>query len=67
VIAIVNEMYCGKPERVTWTTVGGKLGISGWFTKRKDKMPKVKAYLDEKAETLQEIQARKLELIISCD
>lgn len=47
-----------------WTTVGGKLGIGGWFVKRKDKMPKVKAFLDEKVETLQKFQLRKLEWAI---
>jgi nuclear transport factor 2 (NTF2) superfamily protein len=64
VIAVVNEMYSGKPERVLWNTVGGKLGIGGWFVKRKDKMQKVKAFLDEKVETLQEFQLRKLEWAI---
>lgn len=57
-------MYCGKHERVLWTTVGGKAGISGWFTKGEDKMPKVKTYLDEKVEALQEFQARKFEWVI---
>lgn len=47
VMAVVDDMYCGKPERILWTTVGGKLGIGGWFTKKKDKMPQVKAFLEE--------------------
>lgn len=65
VIAAVSDMYCGKPERILWTTVGGKLGIGGWFTKRKDKMPQVKAYLEKKVETLQEFQIRKLKWAIA--
>lgn len=64
VITVVNELYCGKPERVAWTTVGRKLGVGGWLCKRRDKMPKVKAYLEEKVETLQEYQLRKLEWAI---
>lgn len=60
VIAVVNDMYCGKPERILWTTVGGKLGIGGWLTKKKDKMPQVKAFLEQRVETLQEYQIRKL-------
>nr|WP_294487050.1 TnsD family Tn7-like transposition protein [uncultured Anaerosporobacter sp.] len=64
VIAVVDDMYCGKPERILWTNVGGKLGIGGWFTKRKDKMPQVRAFLEKRVETLQEFQIRKLKWAI---
>lgn len=64
VMAVVNDMSCGKPERILWTTVGGKLGIGGWFSKRKDKMPQVRAFLEKKVETLQEYQIRKLQWAI---
>lgn len=64
VFAVVNDMYCGKPERILWTTVGGKLGIGGWFSKRKDKMPQVSAFLEKRVETLQEFQLRKLKWAI---
>lgn len=65
VISIVNQMHCGKPERILWSTIGGKLGIGGWFTKRKDKMPKVSKFLNKKIETLQEFQIRKIIWAIS--
>lgn len=57
---IVSEMKAGRPERIRWTTIGGKLGINGWFPKRKDKLPKVKAYLDSEEETLQDFHIRKI-------
>ncbi len=43
---VIKEMKEGKPERITWSTVGGKLGISGWLSKRKEKLPLTKAYID---------------------
>ncbi|MEL5900001.1 TnsD family Tn7-like transposition protein, partial [Clostridium sporogenes] len=36
---VVKEMREGKPERITWTTIGSKLGISGWLSKKKEKLP----------------------------
>jgi hypothetical protein len=64
VIDIVNDMYSGKPERILWTTIGGKLGIGGCLVKRREKMPQIKAYLDKKIETLQEYQIRKIKWAI---
>ena len=50
----------GKPERITWSTVGGKLGISGWLSKRKEKLPLTKAYIDSELESLEEFHIRKI-------
>lgn len=61
---IVIRMQEGNPERVLWTTIGGKLGINGWFSKRKDKLPKVKAYLDSIEETLEDFHIRKIKWAI---
>ena len=61
---VVIRMQEGKPERIRWTTIGGKLGINGWFSKRKDKLPKVKAYLDSVEETLQDFHIRKIKWAI---
>ena len=61
---VVSKMQDGKPERIRWTTIGGKLGINGWFSKRKDKLPKVKAYLDPIEETLQDFHIRKIKWAI---
>ena len=57
---VVAKMKEGKPERITWTTIGSKLGISGWLSKKKDKLPLVKAYIDSEVESLEEFQIRKI-------
>jgi len=57
---VVAKMKEGKPERITWTTIGSKLGISGWLSKKKDKLPLVKAYIDSEVESLEEFQTRKI-------
>lgn len=58
--AVVEEMKRGKPQRITWSTVGSRLGVSGWLSKRRDKMPMVKAYLESQIESLKEFQMRKI-------
>lgn len=57
---IVNEMKSDKPERITWTNVGNKLGINGWFVKRKNNLPKTKEFLDGEIESIQDFQIRKI-------
>ncbi|AOY75362.1 TnsD family Tn7-like transposition protein [Clostridium formicaceticum] len=57
---VVKEMQEGKPERITWTTVGSKLGVSGWMSKKKDKLPLTKQYIESVQESLQEFQVRKI-------
>lgn len=57
---VIKEMKEGKPERITWSTIGGKLGISGWFSKRKEKLPLTKAYIDSELESLEEFHIRKI-------
>lgn len=56
----VKKMNKGKPERILWTSIGGKLGINGWFSKKKSKLPKIKAYIDDMEETLQDFHVRKI-------
>jgi hypothetical protein len=34
--------------------------ISGWLSKKKDKLPLVKAYIDSEVESLEEFQIRKI-------
>lgn len=57
---VIKEMKEGKPERITWSTVGGKLGISGWLSKKKEKLPLTKEYLDSELESLEEYHIRKI-------
>lgn len=57
---VVEEMRIGKPQRITWSTVGSKLGISGWLSKRKNKLPLIKEYMESVVETLEEFQVRKI-------
>lgn len=57
---VIKEMKEGKPERITWSTIGGKLGISGWLSKRKEKLPLTKAYIESELESLEEFHIRKI-------
>ena len=57
---VVKEMREGKPERITWTTIGSKLGISGWLSKKKEKLPLVKAYIESQVESMEEFHVRKI-------
>lgn len=50
----------GKPQRITWGTIGSKLGVSGWFSKNKDKLPHTKRYIDSVHESLEKYQIRKI-------
>ena len=50
----------GKPEQITWTTVGSKLGISGWLSKKKEKLPLTKAFVEPQIESLEEYHIRKI-------
>lgn len=62
---IVEEMRQNKPERICWTTIGSKLGISGWLAKRKNKLPGVKKFIESSQESIQEFQIRKLEWAVN--
>ncbi len=57
---VVKEMKEGKPEKITWTTIGSKLGISGWLSKRKEKLPLTKEYIESELESLEEYHIRKI-------
>lgn len=61
---VVKQMKVGRPERISWVSVGGKLGINGWFPKRKGKLPQVKEYLDMEVESLQTFRIRKIKWAI---
>ncbi|MTI67936.1 MAG: hypothetical protein FH753_15225 [Firmicutes bacterium] len=62
---VVKGMREGKPERITWTTIGSKLGISGWLSKRKDRLPLTREYIESVRENLKEFQIRKIRWAIS--
>ncbi len=57
---VIKEMKENKPERITWTTIGSKLGISGWLSKRKEKLPLTKAYIESELESLEEFHIRRI-------
>lgn len=57
---VVEEMKKGKPERITWTSIGCRLGISGWLSKRRDKLPLIEKYIDSVVESLEEFHVRKI-------
>lgn len=57
---VVEEMWKGKPERITWASIASKLGISGWLSRRKDKLPLTKGFVDSVIESLEEFQIRKI-------
>lgn len=61
---VVEEMKMGKPERICWTTIGSKLGISGWLSKKRDKLPSTKSYIDSLNESIQGFQIRKIKWAI---
>jgi hypothetical protein len=58
--AVVYSMHTGRPEHVQWHSVGGRLGINGWFGKNRDRLPLVKEYLDNHIETLSEFHLRRI-------
>ncbi|AYO31673.1 hypothetical protein D2962_14665 [Biomaibacter acetigenes] len=61
---VVREMKEGKPERITWTTIGSKLGISGWLSKKREKLPLTKAYIESTIESMEEFHIRKIKWAI---
>lgn len=50
----------GKPERITISLIGSKLGIRGLLGKHLDKLPKTKAYLDSVKETNHDFRLRRI-------
>ncbi len=61
---VVTRMSEGKPNRITWTTIGSMLGVNGWFSKRKDKLPLTKEYIESVKEDLKEFHIRKVKWAI---
>lgn len=53
-------MKTGKPERITWLTIGSKLGINGSITKSIDKLPMTKAYVEPELESLEQYHMRRI-------
>ena len=49
-----------KPERITISLIGSKLGIRGLLEKHLDKLPKTKAYLDSVKETNHHFRLRRI-------
>ena len=48
-----------KPERITISLIGNKLGIRGLLEKHLDKLPKTKAYLDSVKETNRDFRLKR--------
>jgi len=48
-----------KPERITISLIGSKLGIRGLLEKHLDKLPKTKAYLNSVKETNHDFRLRR--------
>lgn len=48
-----------RPERITISSIGSKLGIRGLLEKHLDKLPKTKAYLDSVKETNHDFRLRR--------
>jgi hypothetical protein len=61
---LIKEMKEGKPERITWTTIGSKLGISGWLSKKREKLPLTREYIDSVVESMEEFHIRKIKWAI---
>lgn len=57
---IIKEMKTDKPERITWLTIGSKLGINGTITKSIDKLPMTKSYVEPEIESLEEYHIRRI-------
>jgi hypothetical protein len=60
---IVDKMLNsdGKPERITISLIGSKLGIRGLLEKHIDKLPKTKAYLYSVKETNHDFRLRRFQ------
>lgn len=61
---VVADMQKGKPQRITWSSIGGRLGIRGWFLKCKHKLVQTKEYVDSVVEDIQDFQVRKIKWAI---
>ncbi len=59
---IVDKMLNsdGKPERITISLIGSKLGIRGLLEKHLDKLPKTKTYLDSVKENNHDFRLRRI-------
>jgi hypothetical protein len=53
-----------KPERITVSQLGGKLGIKGLLEKHLDKLPLTKQYLDSVKESRKDFQLRRIQWAI---
>lgn len=62
---VVLNMKSGKPERISWATIGNKLGIGGWLSKKKDKLPLTKDYIESEIEVLDDFHIRRIKWAIA--
>jgi len=53
-----------SPTKYNIPTIGGKLGVNGWLSKRKDKLPITKAYIESMMESITDFQVRKIKWAI---
>lgn len=60
--AIINSK--GKPEQITISLIGSKLGIRSMIQKHLNKLPRTKKCLEEKIESTKDFQIRRIEWAI---
>jgi len=58
--ALIKELKCGKPEKVSCNTIASRLGIKGWLCKSIDKVPKIKALISDNCQTTDQLRVRKI-------
>ncbi|MDU1350597.1 TnsD family transposase [uncultured Clostridium sp.] len=62
VIIVLEEIHVseGKPERITISMIGSKLGIRSLLEKHIDRLPKTKKYLENNIEGIEDFQIRRI-------
>ncbi len=61
---VVEQMKTGEPERITWNTIGNRLGVSGWLMKNKQKLLLTGEYIESVSEELEDFHLRKIKWAI---
>ena len=50
--------------RISWSTIGGELGISGWLYRKKDMLPRCTSLIEKNIESLEEYHLRVLRMAV---
>lgn len=61
--ATINKS--GKPERITISRIGKKIGLVSLLEKHMDKLPKTKKYFDKAAESVESYQIRRIKWAVN--